>query len=152
MPYDRTNETAEKMDSETLHPQMVLADEIHHSIADADDIEDADDEDDADDEEELTREEAMQYTLVELKGIAKDSGFAAADLKGLDKDGIIDLIFEDDDADDDTDEEVLTQDDLEGMSLAELKALCRDNGITVKRGSTQESLIEALVDADVVAA
>ena len=38
MPYDRTNETAEKMDSETLHPQMVLADEIHHSIADADDI------------------------------------------------------------------------------------------------------------------
>lgn len=39
MPYDRTNETAEKMDSETLHPQMVLADEIHHSIADADDIE-----------------------------------------------------------------------------------------------------------------
>ena len=39
MLYDEKNDTGEIMESETLQPQKIISDEIHHSIADADDIE-----------------------------------------------------------------------------------------------------------------
>lgn len=70
-------------------------------------------EDEEDDEEELDedelREELEAMTLGELKKSAKDDyGLSAKELKGLDKDSIIDLILEDDiedEEDEDEDEE-----------------------------------------------
>lgn len=67
-------------------------------------------EDEEDDEEELDedelREELEALTLTELKKSAKDDyGLSAKELKGLDKDSIIDLILEEDIEDEEEDED-----------------------------------------------
>jgi hypothetical protein len=67
-------------------------------------LEESDDEDE-DDEEEVTREDLEALSLSDLRKAAKeDYGIPAADLKGLDKDAIIDLLFEDEGDDDEEDE------------------------------------------------
>src|SRR5690606_32517701 len=84
--------------------------------------EDDDDEEEveAEDEDEdgsdtYTRDDLEGMGLRELKRVAKELGWEASDLKGLDADAIIDTIMGEDgadDEDDDDDEEGLTEDDI----------------------------------------
>lgn len=118
---------------------------------------DTDDDADDDDDDAVSKDELLALTLTELKALAREAGHKTAELKGLDKDALIELLSDegDDDEDDDEDDEDdddkdgLTVADLEDMSLAELKALVRDNGMSVKRGSTSEDLIDLLVEKGV---
>lgn len=124
--------------------------------ADVDEDEDTDDSDD--DGEYMTRDDYMEMSLAELKAIAKDDvGFTVAELRGKDKDAIIDMLLEateeelsgDDDADsdDDADEEELTEDDLRAMSLAEVKNVAREIGVRVKAGTSKDDIVDLILDA-----
>ena len=60
---------------------------------------------------------------------------------------------EDEDADEDEDDEdgdddFYSREELEDMSLAELKALCKDNDITVPRAAKAPALIDLLLGDD----
>lgn len=126
----------------------------------ADDEEDEDEEDDEDDEEsdEYTREDLEDLTLAALKKVAKEEfEVAPADLKGLDKDGVLDLLFEDDEESDDEDddedeaeedeEEPYTKDELDDMSLSDLKQIASDWELKIKAGARQSTYVKAILDA-----
>lgn len=136
-------------------------------IDDEDDDEDLDDEDDDDeDSDDLARDRLDGLGIRELKVKAKEAGVSAADLKGKSKDEVIDLILgepavdeDDDDEDDDEDEDEaptsksddsdsddLTEEDLEAMSLAELKGICKEYGVKVPRGADKDTLIDLLLE------
>ena len=65
--------------------------------------------------------------------------------------GVIDLILgegDEDEAEDEDDEsEELTEDDLKGMSLAELKALAKEYGVKAKPSVSKADLIDLIMDA-----
>lgn len=121
--------------------------------AEDDDAEEDEEEEDEDDEEEddeeaegYTREDLEGLTLAALKKIAKEEfEETTASLKGLDTDDIIDLILgEGDEEEEEDEEEGLTEEDLEAMSLAEVKAVAKDNGVAVKAGMKKADIIEAI--------
>jgi hypothetical protein len=97
-----------------------------------DDDYDVDDEADDDDEDKLTREQAAAMGLREIKNVAKEQGYDAAQLKGLDVDGVVSLLFdedEDDDADDDADDDdepEYTAANLRGKRIPELQEIVGD--------------------------
>lgn len=120
---------------------------------DDDDSDAEEDEEDGDDEY-MTRDEYMEMSLSELKSVAIDEiGFTAAELKGKDKDGIVDMIMalideedEEDEGDDDDDADI-TEDDLRSMSLTEVKKIAREMGVRFKPGTSKDDIVDLILDA-----
>ena len=143
----------DEADKETL-VESILDDEFSGSGGgDADD----DDEDDEEDDE-YTRADLLKMSIAALRKIAKDEYEAtAADLKGLDKDGIADLILgegddededdEDDDEDADDEDGAYSEEDLAEMSLAELKEIAKEWGLRIKAGAKSPTYVKAILDA-----
>jgi hypothetical protein len=129
-----------------------------------DDEADDDDEEEEEEDEGLTRDDLEEKTLSELKKIAKAEGHEASALKGLDQDGLIDLILGEDD-DDDEDEEEEDEDDeeadddddeeeveidketLEAMSDAELKEIVKSFSLKVPKKANRKTIIQTILDA-----
>lgn len=134
-------------------PDADEADEAEDEDEDeADDDEDEDDEDDEDeDEETLTREDLEGLNLRELKAKAKEAGYATADLKGLDQDGIIDLLVGDaesedeDEAEEEEESEWYTEAQLKAMTIAELRALADEYEVD-HEGVKKPALVKALLE------
>lgn len=147
-------------------------DEEYEEVEEADDEESDEEEEDDDEGEAYTREELEEMTLRNLRALAKESGFSADDIKGLDQDALIDLMLEEEDEDadeadeddedyedddeseeegdeeeEDEDGEELTEDDLNAMNLAELKEVASDIGITVPRGVKKPALIDLILES-----
>jgi hypothetical protein len=139
---------------------------------DVDDDESDDDDLDEDEseggEDYWTRDQLEGKSLRELKQIALDLEWGQADVKGLDVDGLIDLIVgdwsdEDSDESDDDDDEIieddediedededageLTEEELRAMSLAEIKKLAREMGVRFKPGTSKDDIVELILDA-----
>lgn len=152
-------------------------DEEYEEDEDADDDEESDEDeegDEEDDEEEgYTREELEDMTLRDLRALAREY-YDAADVKGLDQDALIDLLLGDDEEDEDADEaddededyeedesedegdedeeeedgeEELTEDDLRKMSLAELKEVAGDIGITIPKSVKKDALVDLILES-----
>lgn len=127
----------------------------------SDDDEDEDEEDDADEDD--TAEDSVDVdalvaklegmTLVAVKKVAREEyGFKAPDYKGMDKDAVIELIVEkisDSDVEDDDDDEEApyTEEELDSMSMADLKTICKEWGIKIKIGEKKQAHIDAILDA-----
>jgi Rho termination factor, N-terminal domain len=119
--------------------------------------EDEGDEEEEDGEEEsdtYSREELEQMSLSEIKKVAKESGYAASDLKGQDQDAIVDLLLgESDDEDEDEaedeeeeeEEESYSEADLKKMNLRELKSLAEEYEID-PTGMKKPEVIAALME------
>lgn len=92
-------------------------------------------------------------TLVAVKKVAREEyGFKAPDYKGMDKDAVIELIVEkisdsDVEDDDDDDEAPYTEEELDSMSMSELKSICKEWGIKIKIGEKKQAHIDAILDA-----
>lgn len=130
-------------------------------VADDDDDDDAD----ADDEEEIesseywTRDDLEGKSLRELKQIALDLEWSAAEIKGKDSDALIAMIVgdgededdedesDDDDVAGDSDDAELSEDDLRKMSLAEVKKIAREVGVRFKVGTAKDDIIDMILDA-----
>lgn len=118
--------------------------------------EDESEDDSEDDDSYMTRDDYMEYSLVDLKELAiEDIGFTAAELKGKDKDSIIDMILnideageddEDEDLDDDEDAS-LTEDELRAMALTEVKKVARELGVRFKPGTSKDDIVDLILDA-----
>jgi hypothetical protein len=168
MKLDFAKEDVQDADAETLIENILDAefgddDEEDEDEADDDDTDDEEDEDEADDDdtddEEDEDDDEAGYTADDLQGmslaalrkVAKDEyGVAAGDLKGLDKDGIVDLLLGDDDTDDEDEDEDFDgydEDDLAEMSLAELKDIANEWGLKVKPGSKSPTYVKAILAA-----
>lgn len=106
-----------------------------------DDVEDDEDDEEEVDEPEWTRDSLDGKSLRELKRIAHDNGYKPVDTKGLDVDALIDLIVGDDEGDDDEPSES----DLKSMSLAQVKAQAKSEGVTVKPGQSKAELVDAIM-------
>ena len=157
--YGYDDDEVKGADKDTLI-DAALEEEFGESDGDEDsddeadvDEDDVDEEEDADDNEEsYTREELEELSLRELKAIAKEAGYTTADMKGLDDTEVINLILEEDESDeddedeDDSDEEEgWTEEELQGMSVKELRAVAADNEVKVPRGSSKDDIIELLM-------
>lgn len=128
------------------------------SDSDEDDSEDEDDDDDDDTDVEST---LMEMDLDDLKDLAKELDISASSIKKAkkvkalvelimseaDEDDILEALGDEDDEEDDEDEEDEEKDYSE-MSLAELKAECKDRGLKVKKGMDKDDLIEMLEEDD----
>ena len=116
--------------------------------------------DDSDeDDEESVEDKLSELDFDELKDLAKDLDILASDIKkakkakalielimdSADEDDILEALGEDSDEDDEGDDE---DQDYSGMSLAELKAECKDRGLKVKKGMDKDDLIEMLEEDD----
>ena len=125
------------------------------SDSDEDDSEDENDDDDTDVESTL-----MEMDLDDLKDLAKELDISASSIKKAKKvKALVELIMSeadeddilealgDEDKEDDEDEEDEEKDYSE-MSLAELKAECKDRGLKVKKGMDKDDLIEMLEEDD----
>lgn len=125
--------------------------------------EDDEDEDEADDEgdDSYSREELEEMNLRELRALAKETGYTAADIKGLDQDALIDLLLgeddeeyeeeaeepEEDEDEGDESEEELTEDDLRKMDLTELKEVAAELGVKVTRTMKKDAIVEAILES-----
>ena len=123
-----------------------------------DDSDDSDEEDEDDTDLEST---LMEMDLDDLKDLAKELEIPASSVKKAkkvkalvelimseaDEDDILEALGDDNDDDDDEDDEDEEKDYSE-MSLAELKAECKDRGLKVKKGMDKEDLIEMLEEDD----
>lgn len=118
------------------------------------DEEDDDIEDDEDDDDGLDRDRLEALGIRELKAKAIEAGASSGDVKGKSKAELVDIILDEDDVttvvvdEDDDDDDEITEEDLEAMSLAELKTLCKENGVVVPRGADKDTLIDLLLDED----
>jgi len=127
---------------------------------------DEDEEDEEDDSSDNATEEPDYWTrdqlegksLKELKEIALELEWSAADTKGLDVDALIDLITGDDTQDedededeledeDDSDDSELTEDDLRAMALTEVKKIAREMGVRFKPGTSKDDIVDLILDA-----
>jgi hypothetical protein len=130
--------------------------------------EDEDEADDADEAEEELREELDELSLTDLKKRARenskeaDEPLSVADLKGKSKDDVIEIIVEqelaeegdeedegeedEDDSDEEAEEEL--REELGELTLAQLKKRAKENGrkIAEVRKSGQDDLIEMIVE------
>ena len=117
--------------------------------------------DEEDDDEDGLEDKLSELDLDELKDLAKDLDISASDIKKAKKaEALINLIMDSADEDDilealgeDSDEEDEDDDDDESpdyseMSLAELKAECKDRGLKIKKGMDKDDLIEMLEEDD----
>ena len=128
---------------------------LEYLTPDLDDEEDGEDDDEDDLEDKLS-----ELDLDELKDLAKDLDISASDIKKAKKaEALINLIMDSADEDDilealgeDSDEEDEDDDDespdYSEMSLAELKAECKDRGLKIKKGMDKDDLIEMLEEDD----
>lgn len=123
-----------------------------------------DEEDEEDDDEDGLEDKLSELDLDELKDLAKDLDISASDIKKAKKaEALINLIIDSADEDDilealgensdEEDEEDEDDDDDESpdyseMSLAELKAECKDRGLKIKKGMDKDDLIEMLEEDD----
>jgi hypothetical protein len=125
-------------------------------------------EEEAEDEDVNTEDLLEELSLVELKQLAKALGVKASELKGLKKSAIIDLLLEEyeeediteeydelfdedteDEEDEDTeDEEDEEEEDYSDMPTAELRTECRARGLSVKKGMKKQDLIDMLEEDD----
>lgn len=124
---------------------------------DLDDDEDDTDDDDAEDDEDGDDDERAELEALNIGALRKKARdeyeATAAELKGLDKEGIIDLILNtegEDDADSDVDaddeEEGYTQDELEEMTLDELKEIADEWEITYTARVKEAKLISLILE------
>lgn len=118
---------------------------------------DPEDEDDDDTDVEST---LMEMDLDDLKDLAKELGISASSIKKAkkvkalvelimseaDEDDILEALGDEDEEDDEDDED--EEKDYSEMSLAELKAECKDRGLKVKKGMDKDDLIEMLEEDD----
>ena len=117
--------------------------------------------DEEDDDEDGLEDKLSELDLDELKDLAKDLDISASDIKKAKKaEALINLIMDSAEEDDilealgeDSDEEDEDDDDDESpdyseMSLAELKAECKDRGLKIKKGMDKDDLIEMLEEDD----
>ena len=128
---------------------------LEYLTPDLDDEEDGEDDDEDDLEDKLS-----ELDFDELKDLAKDLDISASDIKKAKKaEALINLIMDSADEDDilealgeDSDEEDEDDDDespdYSEMSLAELKAECKDRGLKIKKGMDKDDLIEMLEEDD----
>lgn len=110
-------------------------------------------EDEVEEDEDEAVEDEVDYTelgLSELKAELKERGIDFSGVKG--KAAYIALLEADDEAADDEDEEdgddEEAETDYSDLSLAELKALAKERGIKVARGSKEVDIIDSLTDWD----
>jgi len=107
------------------------------------------DDDDNVSDKDLTHESLEGKTLRELKKYGLESGFTAAEMKGLDIDSLIDLLVsaedesdEDEDEDSDDDENNVGEWewilDLQEMSRPELQVTAKEFGIRVRRRNSKK--------------
>lgn len=122
---------------------------------------DEDDSEDEDDDDTNVESTLMEMDLDDLKALAKELDIPASSIKKAkkvkalvelimseaDEDDILEALGDEDDEDDDEDEEDEEKDYSE-MSLAELKAECKDRGLKVKKGMDKDDLIEMLEEDD----
>lgn len=142
------------------------AEEPEEEEAEEEAEEEGDEEEEEGDGEAFSRDELEGMSLRDLKSIAKDAGYEASELKGLDQDGVIDLLVEEgeaeaedeDEAEDEEEEEseeaeaeaeeeedVYTEDDLNAMDTKELRALAKEWEIKVPAGSKKADIIDLLL-------
>lgn len=131
---------------------------LEYLTPDLDDEEDGEDEED--DDEDGLEDRLSELDLDELKDLAKDLDISASDIKKAKKaEALINLIMDSADEDDilealgeDSDEEDEDDDDespdYSEMSLAELKAECKDRGLKIKKSMDKDDLIEMLEEDD----
>ena len=113
-----------------------------------------------DSNDESVEDKLSELDLDELKDLAKDLDISSSDIKKAKKaKALIDLIMDSadeedilealgEDSDDEDDEEDDEDQDYSEMSLAELKAECKDRGLKVKKGMDKDDLIEMLEEDD----
>lgn len=150
---------------------------VKAAVVEDDDVDEDDVEDDEDDTDGVAdrRAELTAMHLASLKKLAKSLGFPAEDVDGADRETLVESILEDEatgddeedeaddeDADDEADEDdeeeededegdddddAYTREDLEAMSLRELKALGKDAGYTTEelKGMDQDALVDFLL-------
>ena len=132
---------------------------------DEDESEDEDDEDSDEDEDEdaWTREDLEDEDLDDIKQVAKeDFGLKAKDLKGKDKEALLDLLFPTDGEDEDEDEEDEDDDDepdedeveeltaeLNGLKIAQLRkrALRNDKKVDLD-GMKKKDLVHLILEQE----
>lgn len=127
------------------------------------DPEDTDESDEGDEEDSIDLEERLgELDLDELKDLAKELDISSAEIKKAkkakalielileeaDEDDILEALGEEADEEDEEDEDDEEEQDYSEMSLAELKAECKDRGLKVKKGMDKEDLIEMLEEDD----
>ena len=122
-----------------------------------------DEEDEEDDDEDDLEDKLSELDFDELKDLAKDLDISASDIKkakkaealinliidSADEDDILEALGEDSDEEDEDDEDDDDESpDYSEMSLAELKAECKDRGLKIKKGMDKDDLIEMLEEDD----
>ena len=121
-----------------------------------------DEEDEEDDDEDDLEDKLSELDLDELKDLAKDLDISASDIKkarkaealinlimdSADEDDILEALGEDSDEEDEDDDDDDESPDYSEMSLAELKAECKDRGLKIKKGMDKDDLIEMLEEDD----
>lgn len=125
---------------------------------------DEDDSEDEDDDDTDVESTLMEMDLDDLKDLAKELDISASSIKKAkkvkalvelimseaDEDDILEALGDEDDEDDSGDEDDGEDEekDYSEMSLAELKAECKDRGLKVKKGMDKDDLIEMLEEDD----
>lgn len=122
---------------------------------------DEDDSEDEDDEDTDIESTLMEMDLDDLKDLAKELDIPTSSIKKAkkvkalvelimseaDEDDILEALGDENDEEDEEDGEDEEKDYSE-MSLAELKAECKDRGLKVKKGMDKDDLIEMLEEDD----
>lgn len=124
---------------------------------------DEDDSEDEDDDDTDVESTLMEMDLDDLKDLAKELDISASSIKKAkkvkalvelimseaDEDDILEALGDEDEEDDEDDgDEEDEEKDYSEMSLAELKAECKDRGLKVKKGMDKDDLIEMLEEDD----
>ena len=121
---------------------------------------DEDDSEDEDDEDTDVESTLMEMDLDDLKDLAKELDISASSIKKAkkvkalvelimseaDEDDILEALGDEDEEDDEDGED--EEKDYSEMSLAELKAECKDRGLKVKKDMDKDDLIEMLEEDD----
>lgn len=115
---------------------------------------DEDDSEDEDDDDTDVESTLMKMDLDDLKDLAKELDIPASSIKKAKKvKALVELIMSEADEDDilealDDEDDDDEEKDYSEMSLAELKAECKDRGLKVKKGMDRDDLIEMLEEDD----
>lgn len=159
---DEDDDEIEEDDDDTEYEDGVEEEEEEADEEDDDSEEEEEEGDDSDDDEDegYSREELEGKTLNELRSIAKAEGISPTKFRGMDVEGLIDLIVGDEDeADDGEDAEELDEDALKAMSIQELFELAKELDIEVpralakmkndrtKRAALKTKMVEHILDS-----
>lgn len=124
---------------------------------------DEDDSEDEDDDDTDVESTLMEMDLDDLKDLAKELDIPASSIKKAkkvkalvelimseaDEDDILEALGDENEDDGEADEDEEDEEkDYSEMSLAELKAECKDRGLKVKKGMDKDDLIEMLEEDD----